>query len=211
MRQIVISHFNEHLGWTSRLKDPFVIYSRTLSGSYNYIPHNLGREAYVYVKHIADNYTNLPDKCVFVHGCGTSWHHSGSMVGLIQTLNWDLDYYSLNNNYCQAHFHTTQSWESGNYVTNWGYVGSLWHDMFGDYLKRPTFELVSTGSAQFLVSKRRILAYPKEFYERIGNWLLTTDLDRRAWNGKGKFEHGFLSGRLLEYTWEYMFNPERYK
>lgn len=212
MRQIIIAHYNEHLGWVSKLADPYVVYSRTLSGSCIFIPHNLGREAYVFAKYISDNYDNLPDRCVFVHGCGTSWHHSGSLVGLIQTLDWNLDYCSLNNNTCHASFHSTASWNEWGYKTNWGYIGDQWESMFGNYLPKPTFELVSTGSAQFLVSKSRILMYPKSFYEGIENWLLTTNIDRQCWTTESNrpFQEGFISARLLEFTWEYMFCPERY-
>ena len=45
------------------------------------------------------------------------------------------------------------------------------------------------GSAQFLVHKDLIKNLPKEFYIKIYEWIITTDLPNN------------ISGRFLEWTW----------
>jgi len=45
------------------------------------------------------------------------------------------------------------------------------------------------GAAQFLVHRDLIRGLPKQFYERLYNWIITTEL------------HSHFSGRFLEWTW----------
>jgi hypothetical protein len=48
-------------------------------------------------------------------------------------------------------------------------------------------------SSQFAVSRKRIHAKPKAWYEKIRNWLLETKLDDQ------------ISGRVIEYMWHMIF------
>jgi hypothetical protein len=48
------------------------------------------------------------------------------------------------------------------------------------------------GSAQFLVHKNLIRNFPKEFYIKLYNWILTTNISN------------YYSGRFLEWTWHLM-------
>ena len=50
------------------------------------------------------------------------------------------------------------------------------------------------NSAQFLVHKSLITKLPLEFYEKLYNWIITTDIE----NNK--------SGRFLEWTWHIFFD-----
>lgn len=45
------------------------------------------------------------------------------------------------------------------------------------------------NSAQFLVHKSLITNLPLEFYDKLYNWIITTDLENAE------------SGRFLEWTW----------
>jgi hypothetical protein len=45
------------------------------------------------------------------------------------------------------------------------------------------------GSAQFLVHKDIIRILPKEFYEKLYNWIITTDIS------------SYKTSRFLEWTW----------
>lgn len=68
----------------------------------------------------------------------------------------------------------------------------LFHELNGEHVPTPEF-IGQPCCAQFAVSRERILERPRHFYEHYRNWLLETDLDDAT------------SGRILEYTWQYIF------
>lgn len=86
-----------------------------------------------------------------------------------------------------------------------------WMDVFSPYTELPSPPILrSTASAQFMVSRERILWYPKEFYVRSYEWLFTTTMDKEMWNGdpRFKYEPSHLSARLFEWTWEFLYSDK---
>jgi len=54
------------------------------------------------------------------------------------------------------------------------------------------------NSAQFLVHKSLITKLPLEFYKKLYNWIITTDMKNS------------VSGRFLEWTWHIFFDVYPY-
>jgi hypothetical protein len=62
------------------------------------------------------------------------------------------------------------------------------------------------GSAQFLVKKEKVLIYTKDFYIRLLNWLLITEIDEKLKVTKNAQSlSSQVSGRILEYVWNVLY------
>jgi hypothetical protein len=153
------------------------------------IPVNKGQEAPVYLKYIIDNYEDLPDFNFFTHDDEYCWHHSGSIIDkyneALDEINKGKLYYNINDR-CIL----------GSIVSNELYSDIL--SWYNDYIEKyiPMNSLPEKdwtvgykGSAQFLVHKSLITNLPKQFYEDLYNWVITTDME----NAK--------SSRFMEWTW----------
>ena len=153
------------------------------------IPVNKGNEASVYLKYIIDYYDKLTDFTFFIHDEEYSWHHSGSIIDKFnEALMSNKMYYNIND---KCH------WDTKNLIDKDTYNELLkWYNKYiEDYIpisKVPNnsdFIYNYLGSAQFLVHKDLIKNLPKEFYIKIYEWIITTDLPN------------YISGRFLEWTW----------
>lgn len=218
--KLIVSHFNEDLNWLDNISIPVKIYSRTIKKYRNYnvefIDHDLGTEAIVYLKYIIDNYAQLEDKILFVHAHRTSWHHNGNVDDIINNLDWKHDYFNINK--CNIlpltsgdeetieHHHYNRLETYGKVRRSYKlWIEEPWCDIFGDDLPLPG-NLYCRGAGQFYVSKDLILNHPKEFYSRIYNWLLTTDIDKRLdMSGHTNILPCQISGRVIEAAWYYIF------
>ncbi|KAK9919029.1 hypothetical protein WJX75_008842 [Coccomyxa subellipsoidea] len=105
-----------------------------------------------------------------------------------------------------------------NWVGNWIYPGSLkprreklitpmnkdewidsveltevWDQTFADELGVMPHIIHGPCCAEFIVSRERIEAHPREFYMGLRDWIRDTELDR------------YRSGRVFEYMWPIMF------
>jgi hypothetical protein len=72
MIDIVVSKYKEDISWTSKLNNRFniIAYNKIDNLSYpknNNLP-NIGRETYPYTYYIVNNYYNLPESVIFLHG-----------------------------------------------------------------------------------------------------------------------------------------------
>jgi hypothetical protein len=147
---------------------------------------NKGNEASVYLKYIIDNYENLPDFTFFIQDEEYAWHHSGSIINLLdEAIMSNKLYYNINDKNIL-----------GSIVTNPWYNDILiWYNTYIEkYIPINTLPNKDwtpnyRGSAQFLVHKSLITNLPLEFYENLYNWLITTDMTSAK------------SGRFLEWTW----------
>jgi len=160
------------------------------------IPVNKGNEASVYLKYIVDYYENLPDFTFFIHDEEYSWHHSGSIIDKYnEAVKSKKLYYNINDK---------NKWDTRNSITK-EHGKEVYNDFMIWYKKYlggyiPIFFIPSdfiygyNGSAQFLVHKNRIRNLPKEFYENLYKWIITTDLTND------------ISGRYLEWTWHVMWS-----
>jgi len=186
--KIASAHFNENLEWITRVKYPTLVYSKTIPTN-NFIPFNKVQEVPAYLKYIIDNYYNLPEYSIFVHGHEYSPHQNDSIVNIINNLKFDRDIINLNrpdwyNKYDQAK------------RPDWGWIEDNWEEVFQSHLPFPE-KLWFPAGAQFAVNKNCILKHPFEFYTKLYKWCEGTKLDN------------YISSRIFEYTWFYIFSGDQ--
>ena len=190
---IVVSRYNKNVDFVYKINNNnninVMIYDKENLNNPLNIPVNKGNEASVYLKYIIDYYDELTDFTFFIHDEEYSWHHSGSIIDKFnEALMSNKMYYNIND---KCH------WNKKNSLDNNTYNKLLkWYNKYiEDYIpisKVPNnsdFIYNYLGSAQFLVHKDLIKNLPKEFYIKIYEWIITTDLPNS------------LSGRFLEWTW----------
>ena len=190
---IVVSRYNKNVDFVYKINNNkninVMIYDKENLNNPLNIPVNKGNEASVYLKYIIDYYDNLTDYTFFIHDEEYSWHHSGSIIDKFnEALMSNKMYYNINDK-C--------NWNKTNLIDGDTYNKLLkWYNKYiEDYIpisKVPNnsdFIYGYLGSAQFLVHKDLIKNLPKEFYIKIYEWIITTDLPNA------------LSGRFLEWTW----------
>lgn len=189
---IVVSVYNENTNWTSKLSNHFDdirIYKKCDENSLFNIPVNKGNEASVYLSYIVNNYDNLKDYNIFLHGDEYSWHHNGSLVDIIFNLkNLNKDYLNINNYtlgsiFGNHRFNLIKSWYLEYLENECGLM-----EKYGDWT------VGHLGCAQFVVHKSLILSKSKKFYERLYDWIINTDLDNQT------------SGLFMEWTWHLIWN-----
>ena len=100
--RVASSHFNEDLHWINLIKYPTDIYSKTIKNK-NFIPFNKVQEAPAYLKYIIDNYYNLPEYTIFVHGHLDSLHQDMNIIEKINSLKFDDKIINLNRPDWTAH------------------------------------------------------------------------------------------------------------
>ena len=188
MIDCVVSRYKKNVDWVYKLnniKNIFIYDKETPENPYN-IPVNKGQEASVYLKYIIDNYEQLPDYTFFIHDDEYAWHHSGSIIDKYnEAVASKKLYYNINDK-CVL----------GSIITNPFYDRFReWYDTYIEEfipikdLPSKDFTLSHNGSAQFLVHSSRIKMFPIRFYERLYNWIITTEMSN------------YDSGRCLEWTW----------
>jgi hypothetical protein len=179
---VIVAHYNEDLSWLDAVNTNITVYSKT-NVNFNFINHNKGNEVPHYLCYIIDNYENLPDKTLFLHGHGNSYHQDYSSIDIIKKINWDAyDYFSVNR---RDYYQDKLGTENFNWVIqNW--------NIFEKYLPKPE-KLEYYSCAQFLVNKKLILQYPKEFYIDLNDWVKNNPLS------------DYVSSRIFEYIWHYIF------
>lgn len=190
---IVVSRYNKNVDFVYKINNNkninVMIYDKENLNNPLNIPVNKGNEASVYLKYIIDYYDELTDFTFFIHDEEYSWHHSGSIIDKFnEALMSNKMYYNINDK-CR--------WDKKNLINENIYNELLkWYNKYiENYIpisKVPNnsdFIYDYLGSAQFLVHKDLIKNLPKEFYIKIYEWIITTDLPN------------WLSGRFLEWTW----------
>lgn len=153
-----------------------------------FVPQNKGNEASGFLQYIIEHYTALPEHVIFLHDHESSWHHTGNIYDrIMEHIQTEVSYVNLNN----------ISWNAD--PVEW--ISSLldWYDTYfysemGSVHKYGDFMIGHKSCAQFIVHKSVILQRSLSFYQRIYDWLFSTELE------------DFYSGRYLEYTWHLMWN-----
>ena len=218
--KIIIHHFNEDLDWISYLDNTYeyIVYSRNLPNSDKVvnIKHDKGVESCAYLQFIIDNYDNLPENMVFIHAHRHSWHQDDYVDVLIKKLDWTKSYYNINNSdiiplikndqeIAEHHFYH-RTWSQCHYRKSYKlWVEDVWHDLFDGKIEMPE-RIEGKCGAQFLVKKEIVKKYSKEFYQRLLNWLLTTDIDEKLKVTKHSQNlSSQVSGRILEYVWNILY------
>ena len=168
-------------------------------------PRNKGHEVMVYLTYVIDNYDKLPDIVLFMHA--HRWtHHNNEFLGhdaveMIQRLN---DAHVIREGYMNMRCH----WNPG--CPEWLHpvstqellgkqeetvLSKCWGELF-PLEPMPTF-LAQPCCAQFALSKERLLAIPQSRFIFYRDWILRTSLS------------DYISGRIWEYIWQYIFTGER--
>jgi Protein of unknown function (DUF3431) len=197
---IVTNHYNEDLSWllerTEKSKYdfesvPIVVCSKSGRFDSPRCPAgpNKGREASGYLNYIVTNYHDLPDHVAFIHGHQYSYHQTYSdLLGVIACARYRTHgFVSLNHRFIDD-----RSADSEPMVR----LRRMWSEHFEPYLRRPPPTYVLHDCcAQFIVSRDRILALPRQAYQ---HW---HDLFMADTDGDGGFRLGFV----FEYIWHVIF------
>ncbi len=159
---IVVARYNENLEWTKKFLN-IIVYNKgdTLTDDFNQILlNNVGREGHTYYKHIYDNYDNLADYTIFLQG--NPFDHSPNIISNLNNyvnnkdLNIDFEFLSEKIINCNL---TGCSYHHGLPLIE------TYEKLFGE--KKKNMEFQFGAGAQFIVSKKKILQRPKEFYLKI--------------------------------------------
>lgn len=190
---IVVSRYNKNVDFAYKINNGnninVLIYDKENPNNPLNIPVNKGNEASVYLKYIIDNYDNLTDFTFFIHDEEYAWHHTGSII--------DKYTESIMSNKLYFNINDRCNWNKRNLIDKYTYNKLL--EWYSEYIEKyiPISKVPNNsdfiygffGSAQFLVHKDLIKNLPKEFYKKIYDWIITTDLPNS------------ISGRYLEWTW----------
>jgi len=194
---IVVSRFKKNVDFVYKINNNeninVMIYDKEQPNNPLNIPVNKGQEASVYLKYIIDYYDNLPDFTFFIHDDEYAWHHSGSIIDKYnKAVNSNEMYYNINDK-CY--------WDKPDLIKK-SHGDKVYDDFmlwYNDYIEKyiPISKVPNNndfiygynGSAQFLVHKDLIRNLPKEFYKKIYDWIITTNISN------------YFSSRYLEWTW----------
>lgn len=205
-KHVIISKYNDNVNWVNKLKDPYTIINKENTA-------NVGNEAWSYIRFIIDNYNNLPDRMLFVHGHENSYHQDYPTWYIANNLNWNNEFMNINTRrFDEQYISIINDFEDNerNYRKSYElWIETPWKQVFGKFPIPHT--LTFLGHAQFLVSQNYVLRHPIEFYKQIINWLETTTIDKDLYTGKIEYftkSDAYVSSRILEYTWHYIFTGD---
>lgn len=167
------------------------------------VPANRGNEAMVYLTYIVDNYDDLPDITLFHHDHLTSWHQEFNSITEVNNLQSD---FVKEEGYvstrclpgCENYIPLSKTVVSLNVIGTAGrelQIPTFLRTFLGEDYAMPEV-IAAPCCAQFAASKEAILARPKEFWQKLQEWLIETPLEPS------------VSGRLIEYTWHLLFAKE---
>jgi len=188
---IVCSRYNRNTDFVYRINNgeniKVMVYDKENNDNPYNVPVNKGNEASVYLKYIIDHYDNLSEFTYFIHDEEYSWHHSGSIIDKFKEAKDSKEkYYNIN------HFEWKEALRRDHYEE---YL-KFYNEIIEEYIplkKVPNGEidlrLGYKGCAQFLVHRDLIRCLPKEFYIKLYNWIMTTNLPSKD------------CGFYLEYSW----------
>lgn len=163
---------------------------------------NKGREVMAYLSYIIDHYDSLADITMFMHSHRHAWHNN---VLMDEDSSLMVRHLSPERVTREGYMNMRCQWDPG--CPDWlhpttvnfdehkpeeRFLFESWTELFPS-VQIPT-TLAQPCGAQFAVSRERILSIPRVRFISLRNWLLRTDLD------------DFLSGRIFEYTWQFIFS-----
>lgn len=169
-------------------------------------PASKGHEAMIYLSYIIGNYEQLPWGAIFMHGHPEAWHQEATAAQLVQGLNRTAlalqgyvslrcDWYPSCPGEMRPIHHDAVVWgPEANTKGTEAAIANNWRLLFPDEPLPET--IASPCCAQFAVTRQAIVRRPKEDYERLREWLITSLLEDE------------LSGRVLEKLWAYILTGE---
>ncbi|KAJ5175429.1 uncharacterized protein N7482_001306, partial [Penicillium canariense] len=171
-------------------------------------PTRRGREAPAYLSYIVDFYHHLPDYSIFVHAFPEQWHNDLFGPYTQDTLRnirlESIDAYGYVNLRCQhnpgcpssVHPLSPTQADIDNHDIR-AYFSEVYQQIFDTTPDKVPGAIGNVCCGQFAVSRERILARPKEDYQRILNWAATT-----------KLTNDFGVGWVLEKLWHILFGMD---
>lgn len=164
-------------------------------------PKNKGHEVMVYLSWIIDNYDNLPDVAIFMHAHQLTWHNDdilgNNAAEMMRRLSrqrvWREGFVNMRCSWypgCPDWMHPGETQENV-YKQEEVLLAKSWSELFP--LDPVPSVLAQPCCAQFALSRERIQAKPLAQYTWYREWLFTTKLP------------DFLSGRIWEYVWQFVF------
>jgi hypothetical protein len=167
MKKIIVARYNENIDWTKQFGNVLIYNKGEKIEEIEYeqiMADNVGREGHTYYKYICDNYDKLEDYTVFLQG--NPFDHSPDLIKnlrkYIDDLELDIEFEYIS----EIMHHSTLLFEKilcGKTTIN---IDDTYEKLFGP-IHGVDKEMIFGAGAQFIVSKRRILKRPKEFYEKI--------------------------------------------
>lgn len=183
-----------------------------------HLNQNKGREAMVYLRYILDFYDSLDDVTLFYHASRSAWHNSAlfnrDAAIMINQLNrshvQDVGYMNARCELypgCPSSSDPTKSSSEKGWImfnptkaqsdVHWErnadlFNRKLWDKLFPDRKRDPAY-LSEPCCSQFAATRETIRSVPHSTYQRIHDWLGTTD------------EFDGYTGRIMEYVWQYLF------
>jgi len=168
---IVVARYNENIEWTKQFSN-VIIYNKgkpLIDYSNQFFLNNVGRESHTYYKHIYDKYDNLAEYTVFLQG--NPFDHSPNIISnlnnYINNKELDIDFEFLSErilscNIKKCEYHPVLP------------LIETYEKIFGE--KKDNINFLFGAGAQFIVSRKKILQRPKEFYLNIIK-ILETNID----------------------------------
>lgn len=200
---------SEEVEWMETLLRPDVakaIYVADDPSAPLHPPKNKGHEVMIYLTYLIDHYDALPDIVIFMHAHQASWHNAdvlnfdaAEMINRLSSehvtrqgfMNLRCHWYPG----CPDWMHPGETTEN-EFKTEEILIAKAWAELFPldpvpDVLAQPC-------CSQFALSRERIQTIPRQTYVFYRDWLLHTPLK------------DFVSGRVWEYMWQYVFTGESY-
>jgi hypothetical protein len=163
---------------------------------------NKGNEVMAYLSYIIEFYGSLPDIAIFMHSHRFADHNN---IILDKDASLMIRHLSPERVTRDGYMNLRCHWHPG--CPDWIHPGVIdekddrpeqhllaesWAELFPNDLI-PTV-LAQPCCGQFAISRERILAIPKERFIHLRDWVLRTRLSN------------FVSGRIFEYLWQYIFS-----
>ena len=197
---LCVSHFQENLMWLQTTNVPFIVVSKTLQEQDKvlHIPVNRGNEVSSYLKYIVDYYEVLPEFTLFLHGHDTDWHQYYSVAYIIQQLELRKGYENINNIVVD---------DLGDKIYL-GRLHELWDQLFLEELGPiPESGFHGKCCAQFVVHRDQIRNHPRQFYQRLYDFVVSDQQDDAAF---GDGYHASMS-YVMEIIWHYIFGDSAFE
>jgi len=164
-------------------------------------PKNKGHEVMIYLTWIIDNYDNLPDVAIFMHSHQYAWHNDDTLDNnaalLVKRLSrervWREGFMNMRCSWypgCPDWMHPGETQENA-YKQEEVLLAKSWSELFP--LDEVPHILAQPCCAQFAISRERIQTRPLSSYVWYRDWLFMTQLP------------DYLSGRIFEYIWQFIF------